>query len=82
MPTTIDGKPARTSMTNLTVMETRPPTSREKTARAMPTGTAMSVASPVIMSDPIRALRIPPPVALRSPGGSLVKNSSESARTP
>ena len=48
----------------------RPPTSTRTPRRATPTGTAMSVARPVISSVPTIAFRMPPPVALRSPGGS------------
>src|SRR5512146_489527 len=71
-----------TSTTNRTEVATRPPISREKTASAIAVGTAISVASPVMSSVPTTAFRIPPPVALRSPGGSAVKNSSDSERIP
>ena len=59
-----------------------PPTSREKTARAIPIGTAISVASPVIISVPTGRCGSRRQLALRSPGGSLVKNSRLIDRMP
>ena len=75
MPTTIDGRAAMTSMQNLVTAAARPPISVSKTAIRMPSGAAIRVARAVISSVPTMALRMPPPVALRSPGGSWVKNS-------
>ena len=53
-----------------------PPTSTSKTAMSSPIGTAIRAARPVISSVPMMALRMPPPAALRSPGGSWVKKST------
>src|ERR1035437_3384275 len=75
MPTTIDGRPARTSIRNRAARARLPPTSIAKMATPSPIGTAIREARPVISSVPISALRTPPPAALRSAGGSFVRKS-------
>lgn len=61
-PNMIDGTPVITSMKYLTMLANHPclPYSVRYRATQMPIGTAISVASPTISSDPRIALRIPP----------------------
>ncbi len=61
-PATIDGSAVIASTSVRTGRAIRPPTSDMKTAAAMPSGTANSVARPSCSSEPTTAFRAPPEV--------------------